>query len=47
MSELLIRLIKLESKLSIRSERQLYIICVILVSDHELEVWWKQQKQYT
>ena len=31
--ELLIRLIKLYSKLSIRSERQLYIIYVILVSD--------------
>ena len=38
MSELFIRLIKLKSKLSIRSERQLYIIYIISVNNYKLEI---------
>ena len=36
--ELLIKLIKLKSKLSIRAERQLYITYIISVSDYRLEI---------
>ena len=42
----LFRLINSEWELNMKSERQLYLACIIIISDYDVEIWWNNQKSY-
>ena len=35
-----------EWELSVQAEKQLYTVCITSVSDYEVEIWWRNQKNY-
>ncbi len=42
----LFRLLNSEWGLNAKLEKQLYVACVISISDYEAEIWWNNQKSY-
>ncbi len=42
----LFRLMNSEWKLNAKSERQLYLVCVTIISDYDVEIWWNNQKSH-
>jgi len=42
----LFKLMNNEWKLNIKSEKQLYLICITFISNYDVEIWWNNQKSY-
>ncbi len=42
----LFKLMNSEWKLNAKSERQLYLACIIIISDYNVEIWWNNQKSH-
>ncbi len=42
----LFKLINNEWKLNVKSEKQLYLIYVMFISDYDVKIWWNNQKSY-
>ncbi len=42
----LFRLMNSEWELNAKSERQLYLACIIIISDYNVEIWWNNQKSH-
>ncbi len=42
----LFKLMNSEWKLNAKSERQLYLVCIIIISDYNVEIWWNNQKSH-
>ena len=43
---LLFKLMNNEWRLNIKSEKQLYLICITSINDYDVEIWWNNQKSY-
>jgi len=43
---LLFKLMNNEWKLNIKSEKQLYLICITFITNYDVEIWWNNQKSY-
>ena len=42
----LFKLMNSEWELKARSERQLYLACITIISDYDVEIWWNNQKNH-
>ncbi len=42
----LFKLMNSEWELNAKSERQLYLACVTIISDYDVEIWWNNQKSH-
>ncbi len=42
----LFKLMNSEWELNVKSEKQLYLICITSISDYDVEIWWNNQKSY-
>jgi len=42
----LFRLMNSEWELNAKSERQLYLACITIISDYDIEIWWNNQKSH-
>ncbi len=42
----LFKLMNSEWELNARSERQLYLACITIISDYDVEIWWNNQKNH-
>ncbi len=42
----LFRLMNNEWELNVKSEKQLYLICITSISDYDVEIWWNNQKSF-
>ncbi len=42
----LFKLMNSEWKLNVKSERQLHLACIIIISDYDVEIWWNNQKSH-
>ena len=42
----LFRLMNSEWELNAKSERQLYLACIIIISDYDVKIWWNNQKSH-
>ncbi len=42
----LFKLMNSEWELNVKSEKQLYLICITFISDYDVEIWWDNQKSY-
>ncbi len=42
----LFKLMNSEWRLNVKSEKQLYLICITSISDYDVEIWWNNQKSY-
>jgi len=42
----LFKLMNSEWKLNARSEKQLYLACITIISDYDIEIWWNNQKNH-
>ncbi len=42
----LFKLMNSEWRLNAKSERQLYLACVTIISDYDVEIWWNNQKSH-
>ncbi len=43
---LLFKLMNSEWKLNVKSEKQLYLTCIMFINDYDIEIWWNNQKSY-
>ncbi len=35
-----------EWELNMKSERQLYLACITIISDYDVEIWWNNKKSH-
>ncbi len=42
----LFKLMNSEWKLNVKSEKQLYLTCIMFISNYDVEIWWNNQKSY-
>jgi len=42
----LFKLMNSEWELNVKSEKQLYLTCIMFISDYDVEIWWNNQKSY-
>ncbi len=42
----LFRLMNSEWELNAKSEKQLYLACIIIISDYDVKIWWNNQKSH-
>ncbi len=42
----LFRLMNSEWELNMKSERQLYLACITIISDYDVKIWWNNQKSH-
>ncbi len=42
----LFKLMNSEWELNAKSERQLYLACITIISDYDVEIWWNNQKSH-
>ncbi len=42
----LFKLMNSEWELNVKSERQLYLACITIISDYDVEIWWNNQKSH-
>jgi len=42
----LFKLMNSEWELNVKSERQLYLACITIISDYDVEIWWNNSKSH-